>query len=80
MNTEQTQKLQVAAANGSISVTMRNPLDKEKIDLRPTYIKGGDVGRSGNPTIHTNEPNVPNPDWYLQIIKPGVRETISVKQ
>jgi Flp pilus assembly protein CpaB len=47
LDTKQAEALQVAAANGAISVTMRSPLDEEPIDPNPTVLNRGKLTRRG---------------------------------
>jgi Flp pilus assembly protein CpaB len=47
LDTKQAEALQLAAANGGISVTMRNPLDDQAIDPNPTVLNRGKLTRRG---------------------------------
>lgn len=47
LNTKQAEALQVAAANGEISVSMRSPLDELVVDPNPTVLNRGKLTRRG---------------------------------
>jgi pilus assembly protein CpaB len=47
LDTKQAEALQVAAANGEISVSMRSPLDEMAVDPNPTVLNRGKLTRRG---------------------------------
>lgn len=47
LDTKQAEALQLAAANGEISVSMRSPLDDKAIDPNPTVLNRGKLTRRG---------------------------------
>jgi Flp pilus assembly protein CpaB len=47
LDTKQAEALQLAAANGSIAVTMRSPLDDKAVDPNPTVLNAGSLTRRG---------------------------------
>lgn len=47
LDTKQAEALQLAAANGDISVSIRSPLDTEPIDPNPTVLNRGKLTRRG---------------------------------
>ena len=47
LDTKQAEALQLAAANGKISVTMRSPLDEVPVDPNPTVLNRGKLTRRG---------------------------------
>jgi Flp pilus assembly protein CpaB len=56
---KQVQALQLAADNGSLSMTLRNPLDKQPIDEEPSVLDRNSIRREGDtmpPTISTDRP------------------------
>jgi len=64
LDTKQAEALQVAAERGTISVTMRNPLDKMAVDPNPTVINSGKLTRRGDyidPIVHAKGGKVSQP-------------------
>jgi Flp pilus assembly protein CpaB len=47
LDTKQAEALQLAAANGDISVSMRSPLDNMAVDPNPTVLNRGKLTRRG---------------------------------
>ncbi|MEN8127904.1 MAG: hypothetical protein ABFR90_08900, partial [Planctomycetota bacterium] len=47
LDTKQAEALQVAAANGQISVSMRSPLDNLAVDRNPTVLNRGALTQQG---------------------------------
>jgi hypothetical protein len=48
VDSKQAEALQLAADNGSIALAIRNPLDKNKVDMEATILSQGRLANSGS--------------------------------
>ncbi|MDH4201686.1 MAG: Flp pilus assembly protein CpaB [Phycisphaerae bacterium] len=94
LDTKQAEALQLAAANGEISVSIRSPLDKMAIDPNPTVLNRGKLTRRGmlidpivrgqaggemQPGIGTALDPEPSSAWEVTVIRGANVEDTEIK-
>jgi len=77
LDTKQAEALQLAAMNGDITVTLRNPLDIQPLDEDATVLNRGKLSRLGSLMGTTVKPNQPSLRRVSESNNPDTTDTLT---